>query len=84
MAKSLFEVKYYIYISDTKLDMLYPQIPKKILERISGELNIKLGMININLKNKESDTSRFDKLVQNIWIDASVLVLAPPSNSKNT
>lgn len=55
-------MKYYIYISDTKLDMLYPQIPRKILERISVDLSINLGMINVNLKNKDNEKSRFDKL----------------------
>ena len=29
-------MKYYIYISGTKTDMLYPQIPKPLLKKIAS------------------------------------------------
>ncbi|MGZ6304382.1 MAG: DUF7019 family protein, partial [Ktedonobacteraceae bacterium] len=37
-------MKYYIYISDAKVDMLYPQIHKPILKRIASSLNIDLNL----------------------------------------
>ena len=42
-------LKYYLYISDTKVDMLFPQIPGNILKKIGGELHINLGIFNVNL-----------------------------------
>ena len=32
-------MKYYIYISDTKIDMLYPQIPKSLLKKVASNLS---------------------------------------------
>ncbi|HEY7079375.1 MAG TPA: SAVMC3_10250 family protein [Nitrososphaeraceae archaeon] len=55
-------MKYYIYISDTKIDMLFAQIPQSILKKISAELNINLGMVSVSLKEKQSEQTRFDKV----------------------
>jgi hypothetical protein len=55
-------MKYYIYISDTKVDMLFAQIPQSILKKISGELNINLGMVSVSLKEKQNEQTRFDKV----------------------
>jgi hypothetical protein len=54
-------MKYYIYISDTKVDMLFAQIPRNILKKISAELNINLGMVSVSLKEKQSEQTRFHK-----------------------
>src|SRR5436309_3024639 len=59
-------MKYYIYISDTKLDMLYPQIPKALLKRIASELSINLKLLgaeaNIVAKNDQSNETRYSKV----------------------
>jgi hypothetical protein len=56
-------MKYYVYISDTKVDMLYSQIPKKMLDKIAVELGINLGMFRLNVKGKEDqEKTRFEKL----------------------
>lgn len=55
-------MKYYIYISDTKVDMLFAQIPTNILKKISAELKINLGVISVSLKEKVVDQTRYDKL----------------------
>jgi hypothetical protein len=47
-------MKYYVYISDTKVDMLYSQIPKKIRDKIAVELGINLGMFSVTVKGKEN------------------------------
>ena len=49
--------------------MLYPQIPKTILDKIAGELNINTGLFNITLKeSQESDKTLYDKLKFNCQI----------------
>ena len=55
-------IKDYIYISDTKVDMLFAQIPKNILKKITAELNISVGMVSISLKERQSEQTRFDKV----------------------
>ena len=55
-------IKDYIYISDTKVDMLFAQIPKNILKKITAELNINVGMVSISLKERQSEQTRFDEV----------------------
>ncbi len=43
-------MKYYIYISDTKVDMLYSHIPKTLLKKIASCLLILLLTRNAKLK----------------------------------
>jgi hypothetical protein len=60
------DVKYYIYLSDAKLDMLYPQIPKSLLKRIASELNINLKLLGAELtagiKGEQSEETRYSKV----------------------
>lgn len=60
-------MKYYVYVSDTKLDMLYPQIPQGFLKKISAELGINLPFVSLSLKERKDDlqsqqTARYQKL----------------------
>lgn len=59
-------VKYYIYISDAKVDMVYPQIKKPLLERIASELNISLKLlgaeISAGVKGNQSEETRYSKV----------------------
>jgi len=60
-------MKTYVYVSDTKLDMYYGQIPQNFLKKIAPELGINLGFLNLSLKEKKDDlqgqeTTRFKKL----------------------
>jgi len=59
-------VKYYIYISDTKVDMLYPQIPKPVLKRIASSLSIDLKLLgaelSVGIKNNQVDETRYAKV----------------------
>ncbi|MBD2054566.1 hypothetical protein H6F88_00725 [Oculatella sp. FACHB-28] len=43
-------MKYYIYISRTKVDMLYAQLPPEFLKGISAELTINVGVLSGTLK----------------------------------
>ena len=40
-------VKYFLYISDAKVDMLFGQVPQKILKRIAAELTIDLKVVSL-------------------------------------
>jgi hypothetical protein len=42
-------MKYYVYVSRTKVDMLVSQIPPKISQRIAAELDIDLKLIQVKL-----------------------------------
>lgn len=59
-------MKYYIYISDTKVDMLYPQIPQPILKKIASSLSIDLKFLGAELsvagKSNPSDETRYAKV----------------------
>jgi hypothetical protein len=55
-------VKYYIYVSDTKVDMLYAQIPQKIKSQIATELKIDLKLLSATFKDKSSQETRYSKL----------------------
>src|SRR5260221_7756192 len=59
-------MRYYIYVSDRKLDMLYPQIPKKLLANIASELNINLKLLaaefSANIRSNQNEETRYSKL----------------------
>lgn len=55
-------MKYYLYISDTKVDMLYSQIPKNLRDQLSTELKINLKIISTKLSQKSREENRFSKL----------------------
>jgi hypothetical protein len=45
-------LKYYVYISATKVNMLYPQIPPAFLRGAEAELKINLGVISTTVKGR--------------------------------
>jgi hypothetical protein len=56
-------VRYYLYISDSKLDMLFEQIDRGVLKRISGELKVDLHLASLTLRGTEGlGTTRMAKL----------------------
>lgn len=59
-------LKYYLYVSDTKVDMLYQQVPKRLLQKIASELNINLKLvaaeISVTSKSGLSEETRYSKL----------------------
>jgi hypothetical protein len=65
-------IKYYVYVSDVKVDMLFSQIPKRFLDRLAGELKIDLKILSLSLKENPSDENRFTKIrVLEQYLDAS-------------
>jgi hypothetical protein len=60
------KMKYYLYVSDAKVDMLYPQIDKSLLKKIAVELSIDLKPLGAGLgatiKQNQSEETRYSKL----------------------
>jgi hypothetical protein len=56
------KLKYYIYVSDSKVDMLFSQIPRRFLQGLAGELKINLGILSTSLKQDSVDETRYSKL----------------------
>lgn len=55
-------MRYYLYISDTKLDMLRAQIPAHTLERIAVGLKLDLKLLGVSLERKSAPDDSFAKL----------------------
>jgi hypothetical protein len=45
-------MRFFIYVSERKVRMLFPQIPKKFLGGLSGELKVSLGIAEAKLESK--------------------------------
>lgn len=58
--------KYFIYISEAKIDILYSQIPKSLLENFAIELSIDLkplgAGVSATVKQNQPEETRFSKL----------------------
>jgi hypothetical protein len=56
-------MKYYIYISDAKLDMLYPQVPHASKKKVSTDFKVDLKLIGGSRKSEqETEENRMTKL----------------------
>jgi hypothetical protein len=56
-------MKYYIYISDTKVDMLLPQVPHDVKKKVATEFGIDLKLLTAKHKTEEeSDENRISRL----------------------
>lgn len=55
-------MRYYTYISDAKLELLHGQIPRKLLSRLVGELQIDLKVTSVSVKGAPQEVTRFDRL----------------------
>ena len=55
-------MNYFVYISDSKVEMLYEQMPLPIREKLSFELSIDFGVVKAKFANTDKETSRTTKL----------------------
>jgi hypothetical protein len=56
-------MKYYIYISDAKVDMLYPQVPHEIKKKVALEFKMDLKVLSASRKTEtESEDNRIARL----------------------
>jgi hypothetical protein len=57
-------MRYYEYISDSKVDMLFPQVPRSILEIVSVELGINIGIFDAKVTiGGKTDSNRVARLM---------------------
>jgi hypothetical protein len=56
------ELKYYIYVSDTKVNMLYEQIPQRLRDNLATELKIDLKILSTTFSEEPTEATRFSKL----------------------
>ena len=62
-ARKISQARYYLYVSDTKLDMLFEQIAPELRKRISAEVKVDLKLASITLRGADSQgPTRMDKL----------------------
>lgn len=55
-------MRYYVYISDAKVDMLYEQIPQGPRARIAAELKIDLKVVSVSIRDRGTDSTRLGRL----------------------
>jgi hypothetical protein len=55
-------IKYYVYLSSTKIDMLFQQIPKDMRSKIEKELEIDLKLIKMSFAEKQLDDNLYSRL----------------------
>ena len=55
-------MRYYVYVSETKVDQLYAQIPTKLRDKIAAKLTIDLRLIKVEVGGRQPQESLFSKL----------------------
>lgn len=55
-------MRYYLYVSDAKIDMLFEQIPQRLLKRLTKELKVDVKVISFTVKERVQDDTRFGRL----------------------
>lgn len=55
-------MRYYVYVSDVKIDMLFAQIPRSLLARVAGDLKLDLKLLSVTLKKETLPETRYSKL----------------------
>jgi hypothetical protein len=56
------DIKYYLYLSQGKVDMLWEQLSRNDVEKISAELKINIGIFSGGLKSEVKDKNLYAKL----------------------
>jgi hypothetical protein len=55
-------VKYYVYVSESKVEMLFSQIPRTFLSGLAAELKVNLGILTTTLKQDADPETKFARL----------------------
>lgn len=75
-------MRYYEYISDAKVDMLLPQVPKRVKRKIAADFNIDLGVLKIGWKTERLDNdtrvSRLQVVEQYLRDNEPIASIADP------
>ncbi|WP_030568310.1 DUF7019 family protein [Streptomyces aureocirculatus] len=55
-------MRYYLYLSTAKVDMLYEQIPPKLLKRLAVEAKVDLKVLSLAVQSPRTEASTYDRL----------------------
>jgi hypothetical protein len=55
-------LRYYVYVSETKVEQLYAQIPLKLRDKVAAKLTIDLKLIKGEVERRQPQESLFSKL----------------------
>ncbi|QIB43001.1 DUF7019 family protein [Streptomyces aureoverticillatus] len=55
-------MRYYVYVSTAKVDMLYEQIPPKLLRRLAVEAKVDLKVVSVAVQSPRAEASTYDRL----------------------
>jgi hypothetical protein len=55
------KLKYFVYISDAKVEMLFAQIPVRLRNRIAADLKIDLKIISASINSRASEETRYSR-----------------------
>ncbi|MEV8017211.1 SAVMC3_10250 family protein [Streptomyces sp. NPDC086554] len=55
-------MRYYLYVSGAKLDMLYGQIPQKLLKRLAVEAKVDLKVLSVAVQAPRAEATTYDQL----------------------
>ena len=76
--------KFYIYISDAKIDMLLPQVPHDIKKKVANEFKVNLKVLEVGRKSEseseESRVARLQSVVQYLRSELHVGSIDQPSD----
>lgn len=56
-------MRYYLYVSDAKLEMLYEQIPLRAREKLAAELNINFAVVHATFRSETVADARHQKIL---------------------
>lgn len=62
MKKSSNAPKFYVYISDSKVEMLYQQIPQEVKSKLAAELKFNLQILEATFKQDAPAETRISRL----------------------
>lgn len=55
-------MKHFIYLSDSKIDMLFAQIPRPFLSTLVAKIGVNIGVLQAELAETKTELNRYDKL----------------------
>src|SRR5262245_27246882 len=62
-SKAKEQTRFYIYISDAKVDMLFAQIPESLIKRFAAELTLDVKLLSIKVATREAPETRFSRVM---------------------
>ena len=55
-------MKYFVYMSDAKVDMLLPQIPQEVKSKLAAEIGVNVGVLSAKLKSERDTGVKPDRI----------------------